>query len=164
MRWKTYLPRVTSTNVTSQGGPSPQEQAVLTLMQQHPEQRRKRCVWSEKLTEAARARARDMAVRQYFSHTDPDGVTPNEYARRAGYKLPDWYPDKGNQIESIGGGFPTANDAWAWWLKSPAHRTHMLGESSFYADQHAIGIGYVRQEGAPYVHYWVLLSAPLESN
>ncbi|MDP2712891.1 MAG: CAP domain-containing protein [Solirubrobacteraceae bacterium] len=40
---------------------------------------------SRALTSAARAHTRDMIVRGFFAHVDPDGVTPRRRAARAGY-------------------------------------------------------------------------------
>lgn len=41
-------------------------------------------VWDAQLAEAARARSEDMIARNYFSHVDPDGMTPDVYLTAAG--------------------------------------------------------------------------------
>ncbi len=47
--------------------------------------------WNETLAKVAEARALDMARRNYFDHTDPDGYGPNYHIHHAGYSLnPDW--------------------------------------------------------------------------
>lgn len=109
------------------------------------------------LVKAAQHRADDMATRGYFSHNDPEGHTPNYWARTLGCRLPDWYPVEGNQIESIALNYPTAAEAWAAWLSSPGHRVHVLGELDFYAQQIVYGVGVSRSAwGTTYV----LMSSP----
>jgi uncharacterized protein YkwD len=144
-------------------GLNSEEAAVAELMVAHPDQQRDNPVCNSILAQVARARARDMALRGYFSHTNPDGVGPNQLAREAGYPLPDWYGSNlnSNNIESIGGGYSSAGDVWQGWLESSSHRTHVLGTSSFWAEQRAYGVGYYFLPDAPLQHYWVFLSAPL---
>ena len=128
----------------------------------HPDQRRVNPVCHPLLAQAARAKARDMALRGYFSHTNPDGIGPNDLVRQTGYPLPDWYGSGSvNNIESIAGGYTTPELAWTAWQNSSGHRTHLLGTDSFYAGQTAYGLGYYYNEGSPLEHYWVFLSAPL---
>jgi hypothetical protein len=140
-----------------------EETTLAGLVVGDPGQQRDNPVCDPVLAQVARARARDMALRGYLSHTNPDGDGPNLLVREAGYRLPDWYGDKqnSNNIESIGGGHTSANAAFQGWLNSPAHRTHVLGTQSFYADQEAYGVGYYYNADSPLKHYWVFLSAPL---
>jgi hypothetical protein len=143
---------------------SGEEEALANLMVNDPGQQRNDPFCDPILAEVARARARDMATRGYFSHTNPDGIGPNLLVREAGYALPDWYGDDqgSNNIESIGGGYDSAAANWQAWLNSPSHRTHVLGTQGFYADQRAYGVGYYFNPNSQYKHYWVVLSAPLE--
>lgn len=116
------------------------------------------------LTAVARARAADMAKRRYFSHTDPDGYGPNSMARAGGYALPSsWGGGRsGNFIESIGAGHATPAAAWEGWMRSSAHRTHLLARSSFYRDQTNFGVGYYSDPASPFGRYWVVITAPPE--
>jgi uncharacterized protein YkwD len=143
---------------------SAEELAIATSMSSDSRQGRTNPVCDPILTLVARGRARDMALRGYFSHTNPDGKGPNILAREAGYPLPDWYSDDldSNNIESIGGGYPSPAEAWQGWMGSPSHQTHVLGMESFYADQRAYGVGYYFDPNSPFKHYWVFLSAPIE--
>lgn len=90
---------------------------------------------------AAQRKADDMAEKDYFGHTSPSGLTANELVRDMGYKLPDWYAKKGNNVESIsvGGGKP--ENVMLGWLHSPGHRKHVFGEIDFYKNQECVGIG-----------------------
>lgn len=140
-----------------------EEQAVAEMMMANSGQKRKNPTCDPILAQVARARARDMALRGYFSHTNPDGDGPNLLVREAGYPLPGWYASNqdSNNIESIGAGYPSADAAWQAWLNSSSHRVHVLGTQSFYADQDAFGIGYYFNPNSQYQHYWVFLSAPI---
>lgn len=168
-----YVPMV-ATEGTGPGGSgstpeecglNSEEVAVAKMMIDDPRQQRNDPVCDPTLAQVARGRARDMALRGYFSHTNPDGIGPNYLARQAGYPLPDWYSDdlNSNNIESIGGGYTSAGEVWQAWIDSSAHRGHVLGAQSFYAEQRAYGVGYYYNADAPLKHYWVFLSAPLPS-
>lgn len=165
-----YVPMVSTSEVQGAGQEPVQcelndhELAVAQLMEADSGQQRANPVCDPTLSQVARARARDMAMRDYFSHTNPDGKGPNQLVREAGYTLPDWYgsaPDS-NNIESISAGRPTADAVWQAWLNSSSHRMHVLGTDPFYAEQDAYGIGYYYNPDSVYQHYWVLLSAPIE--
>jgi uncharacterized protein YkwD len=95
-----------------------------------------------------------------------DGYGPNYLVAQAGYDLPDWWSDSkdANYIESIAAGYSTAQAAWEGWLNSSSHRTHVLGENDFWAEQTNYGMGYVYIAGSPYGHYWVFITAPPEGS
>ena len=114
------------------------------------------------LSAVARARAVDMARRRYVSHVNPDGHGPNYLMRAAGYSLPaSWGSNvRDNFVESIGAGYGTPEQAWAGWMKSSSHRSHLLAEKSFYRNQTSYGIGYYSDPESPYRTYWVILTAP----
>lgn len=110
------------------------------------------------LMRAAQAKAEHMAVMNYFAHTSPDGVTPNELARRVGYILPDWYPQRGNNIESIYIGHDEPEEPIKGWFNSPRHHDHLVGQGDFYRSQNAIAVGTaIAQDGRS---IWVFHSAP----
>lgn len=137
------------------------EQSLGDIIQDSPSQQRDFMACNPVLASVARDRARDMAVRDYFGHTNPDGIGPNTLVRAAGYNLPSFYASSadGNNIESIAAGYRSAEEAFEGWLNSPGHRVHMLGEMDFYKDQVEFGVGYYYSENSTYKHYWVLLSA-----
>lgn len=109
----------------------------------------------------------DMAKRDYFDHTDPDGLGPNHHIHRAGYTLhPDWLTQKeANYFESIGGNHPTAIDGVKSMIRGSAatrygHRRHLLGLDEWNASLHDIGIGYVRvPTGSTYQSYLCVIIA-----
>lgn len=141
---------------------NPQEQAIAQKMVNDRDQGRPALTWNPILAQVARARARDLATRDYFDHVNPDGHGPNYMVRQAGYPLPEWWgtDPKANYIESIAGGYASPDDTWNQWMGSPDHRTHILGLNSFYASETCYGIGYYYDAGSTYRHYWVIITAP----
>jgi len=123
--------------------------------------------WNATLANVAEKRAIDMARRDYFDHTDPDGFGPNHHISRAGYMLnPDWLKRRGaNNFESIGANHPTAVagvKAMIIGRNSPGygHRKHLLGMDEWNGSLHDIGIGYVRvPSGSTYQSYLCILIA-----
>ncbi len=145
----------------TQGQPSREEREFGRMLEQDPGQQRDRIVYNPVLAQVARQRAQDLAVRNYFSHTDPDGLGPNTHVTRAGYRLPDNYDRSpaGNNIESIGAGYQSAFEAWQGLVNSKDHRTHLLGLQAFYREQSEYGVGYARAPDSDFEHYWVVLIA-----
>jgi uncharacterized protein YkwD len=155
---RAYLPLVAQNPSCSL---SPAEQQIARYMIQHPDQQRPSLTCHPILARVARERAEDMARRRYFAHTNPDGFGPNYLVRQAGYALPSYYgtePDA-NNIESIAGGYPTAEATWQGWMDSSGHRDHLLGLNSFWAEQVEYGVGYACDPTSPYRHYWVVITA-----
>lgn len=116
------------------------------------------------LLKLARERAKDMATRGYFSHTNPDGHGPNYLLQKMGYRLPSWWGKKknANYIESISGGRSTARSTYTGWMNSSGHKKHVLALSKFYAGQTNVAIGHYRSSSSRYNDYWVFISAPPE--
>ncbi len=114
------------------------------------------------LCAVARARAADMARRNYFGHVNPDGVAANYLVRQAGYRLPDTYSaDRAaNNIESIAAGYTSVSEVWTGWMNSPPHKTHILALDAFYQPQTSLGVGYYRDSNSEYGSYWVIITAP----
>lgn len=142
--------------------PNTQEQQIASYMINDPGQKRPELIADPILGSVARARAADMASRDYFAHVNPDGVAVNYLIRKAGYVLPDWWPTDPtlNYVESIGAGYTTASAAWQGWMGSPPHKTHILGLDSFYASETRYGIGYAYNANSTYKYYWVIITAP----
>lgn len=137
-----------------------EERAVASLVTKHPQQGRPRMSHDAYLHLAARARAKDMAKRNYFGHEDPDGYAPNRILELSGYGLPDSY-NRPNNIESIVAGTNyTPARAFRAWLASPDHRPHLLADGAFYEAQTRYGVGYAKSASSRYKHYYVFLSAP----
>ncbi|MFI6417324.1 CAP domain-containing protein [Streptomyces sp. NPDC050842] len=89
------------------------------------------------LTKAAQGHSEDMAARDFFDHTNPDGDGPGERVTAAGYP---W----STYGENIAMGQSTPEDVMDSWMNSPGHRANILN-CSF----KEIGIG-IHSEGGPY--------------
>lgn len=162
-----YLPMVSNAAAASSAaacsGLNAEELAMMAEFLNSSRQQRPKMRCNPTLSAVARARAQDMATRNYFGHVNPDGIGPDYLAESFGYNLPENYgvTRTSNHIESIaaGGSYPTANAAWNALLGSPSHRVHLLGEGSFFQAQSEFGIGYVYTDNTRYRHYWVIISA-----
>lgn len=73
---------------------------------------------NELLRQAARSHSTDMARRGFFSHNDPDGVTPFDRMRSHGYAQP--------AAENIAKGQSRPHEVISAWLNSPGHRANLL--------------------------------------
>lgn len=123
--------------------------------------------WNDTLARIAEARAYDMATRDYFDHTDPDGNGVNYHINRGGYWLnPDWLKDRrANNFESIAANYETATAGIKSLIlgkNSPMlfHRKHLLGMDEWNHTLHDIGIGFVRRDsGSQYKTYLCVIIA-----
>lgn len=153
---------------------------LLNDIRLHPEKYRKvlsisnielitktKLVWNDQLAKVAEFRAYDMAHRNYFDHTSPEGFGPNYYIQRAGYQLNvDWLKTKSaNNFESIAANHPTAEDgikALIIGKGSPGfmHRKHLLGMDQWNSSLKDIGIGFVQvPKGTVYKTYLCVIIA-----
>jgi uncharacterized protein YkwD len=72
------------------------------------------------LSKVAQAHARDMALRDYFGHDTPDGLTPWNRLSAAGA------PFYAKAAENAAKGQETTAEVVSGWLSSPRHRENML--------------------------------------
>src|SRR3989338_443143 len=75
--------------------------------------------WNPILAEAARWKAEDMAEKGYFAHTSPEGVTPWQWFRKAGYS----YRYAGENLAVY---FSDFWDVHTAWMDSAGHRANIL--------------------------------------
>lgn len=87
-------------------------------------------------------------------HIGRNGTHPNERARAEGYKLPSYYSNDANNIESVLRGSTDPTKAVQQLLKSPPHYDHLTGQG-WYKDHIVYGVG---NDGTD----WVVLIAPQE--
>jgi uncharacterized protein YkwD len=122
-------------------GMSQEETAVLDLV--NTERAKAGCAAltaNSILNQVARAHSEDMALNAYFSHTSPDGRSPFDRMRDAGYA--------GRMMgENIAAGQPTAQAVMDAWMNSAGHRANIL--NCGFKD---IGVGFFR--GGSFGFYW----------
>ncbi|WP_155372591.1 sigma-70 family RNA polymerase sigma factor [Catellatospora vulcania] len=125
---------------TKAAGPATLEAQLLVLVNQARKSAGCGALRAEpKLDKAARLHSADMVKRNYFSHTTPDGVTPWDRAKAAGYTQP--------SAENIAAGNATAKATMNQWMNSPGHKANILNCS-----YKAMGAG--RATGGTYRYYW----------
>ncbi len=75
--------------------------------------------YNETLTQAAQAKANDMASKGYFAHTSPEGLDPWHFMHEAGYEFQ--YAG-----ENLAVNFSDSEDVVSAWMDSPGHRANIL--------------------------------------
>jgi len=85
---------------------------------------------NKKLNIAAQSKAVDMAKKNYWSHTTPDGKEPWVFINNANYT----YKKAG---ENLAYGFSNPSQVLSGWLNSPSHRENVLDR-----DYQDIGFGF----------------------
>ena len=95
------------------------------------------------LRTSARAHALDMAQRDYFDHDTPEGLSPFDRMREAGYR--------GCALgENIAAGQRAPQEVLESWLGSPGHCANML-QPGF----RVLGVGYARTDAGSLHDFWV---------
>ncbi|MFI9061087.1 CAP domain-containing protein [Streptomyces sp. NPDC053429] len=119
-------------------GHSSEEAAVLTLVNQERAQAGCGPVRANPpLASLAAAFSKDMAVRGFFDHTDPDGRTPWDRAQAAGIS--------GLGGENIARGQGDAASVMNAWMNSPGHKANILN-----CEFRTLGVGAYFGAGGPW--------------
>lgn len=103
--------------------------------------------WDGLLGAVAASHSRDMADRDYFSHTNLAGLGPTGRLSAAGLS-------SGSTGENIGAGFTTAAAVMRQWLSSAGHCRNLLNPAFT-----RIGVGQASQPNSKYRYYWTQLFA-----
>ncbi|MCF2528371.1 CAP domain-containing protein [Yinghuangia soli] len=90
-----------------------------------------------KLRAAAQAHSEDMANRDYFSHTSPEGTSAGDRITKAGYSWSTWG-------ENIAAGQRTPAAVMEAWMNSPGHRANILN-----CNFKDLGVGVDMRSGGP---------------
>ena len=100
-----------------------------------------------KLSTAALGHSKDMATKNFFSHTGSNSSTVGNRVTAAGYA---WsYVN-----ENIAAGYTTTAQVVSGWIGSPGHCANMMTKSAT-----QIGVGYAYNANATYKHYWTMVGA-----
>ncbi|MCX5404357.1 CAP domain-containing protein [Streptomyces sp. NBC_00335] len=119
-------------------GHSAEESAVLTLVNQERAQAGCGPVRANPpLAGLAGAFSKDMAVRGFFDHTDPDGNSPWDRATKAGIS--------GMGGENIARGQGDAAAVMKAWMNSPGHKANILN-----CEFRTLGVGVYNAAGGPW--------------
>lgn len=93
-------------------------------------------VWSEDLSNVAKAHSDDMSENNFFSHTNKQGLSPFDRMKNYGIEY-------SSAAENISKGYKTPEAVVEGWKNSAGHRKNMLGSYT------QIGVGYC-EDGS----YW----------
>jgi uncharacterized protein YkwD len=101
--------------------------------------------WNDKLSAAADGHSKDMAAKNYFSHTSADGRTFVDRINAAGYAAT-------SLGENIAAGYATANAVMDGWIASPGHCANLMNAG--FAE---VGVACVPGlAGDTYSTYWTM--------
>lgn len=126
------------------GSVDAKERAVLSLVnKERKKQGLNELKLSTKLTDIAEMKSKDMADKNYFSHTSPTYGSPFEMLQHFGVS----YRSAG---ENIAAGQRSAEEVMTSWMNSSGHRANIMNPSFT-----EIGIGYYA--GGSYRTYWTQL-------
>ncbi|MGF1429910.1 CAP domain-containing protein, partial [Kitasatospora sp. LaBMicrA B282] len=93
---------------------------------------------NSKLQAAAQGQSDDMAARQFFDHTNPDGAGPQQRIEAAGYQWSSWG-------ENIARGQADPGSVMDSWMNSQGHRANILN-----CDFKEMGVGIHLGPGGPW--------------
>lgn len=96
--------------------------------------------WAEDVANVARAHSSDMITRGFFSHTNPDGLSPFDRLRNNGISYR-------TAAENIAYGQRSASEVMNSWMNSSGHRANILNKNVT-----EIGVGAVKAQNGTI--YW----------
>jgi uncharacterized protein YkwD len=105
--------------------------------------------WNDTLQSAAARHSKDMASKNFFSHTGSDGSDAGTRITQAGYNWRTWG-------ENIAAGYGTVQAVVDGWMASPGHCANLMNP----AFKH-VGVACVSNSASTYRMYWTMdLAAP----
>ncbi|TDR23445.1 hypothetical protein [Marinicella litoralis] len=129
------------------------------LIKGHPSQQRQSLQCNAILAEIAQQRAEQLAN----NSADPE-ITPNQVIIKGGFRVPNYYPVIGNQVEAVAKNFDQAQHALSYLLESGKHHDHIMGKGDFFALQSQLGVGFFKaQEDTQHDQWVVLIAQPWQS-
>ncbi|MFG2595571.1 sigma-70 family RNA polymerase sigma factor [Streptomyces sp. NPDC048462] len=135
---KTSMPRPSSAPATQPAPASETAQVVALVNQERAKSGCGPVKEDAQLTDAALRHSEDMAARDFFEHTNPDGADPGRRITDAGYH---W----STYGENIARGQQTPESVMESWMNSPGHRANILNCS--FKD---LGVGIHKGSGGPW--------------
>ncbi len=101
--------------------------------------------WNTLLTQAADGHSQDMAARNYFDHTSPDGRTFSQRIDATGYA---W----STAGENIAAGYSSIDAVMDGWIQSPGHCANLMNQNFT-----EIGVACVPgTSSTTYSNYWTM--------
>lgn len=135
-------------------GLNSQATELAQLIKQHPSQKRPLLQCDQLLSSIAQQRAEALAT----NRADPN-VTPNQYVIKSGFRVPNYYPVTGNQVEAVAKEYKQAEAALKYLNESGKHHNHVMGKGDFFSLQSQLGVGFYAAQDATEHDQWVVLMA-----
>ena len=136
-----YLDQILSHYLPDENDASTIETEVLNIInQRRAENGAGPLELDESLTQVAYAHSLDMVERNFFNHSNPDGLSPFDRMKNYGIEY-------SSAAENIAAGQQTPEDVMEAWMNSPGHRKNILNPA-----YNKIGIGVAK--GGFYGIYW----------
>ncbi len=107
-----------STKAAARIAPSTAAQVIALVNDERAQAGCKALTEESHLTKAAQDYSDDMSARNFFSHTNPEGVTFDQRIKNAGYSKPG--------AENIAKGQTSAAQVMGAWMNSEGHRANIL--------------------------------------
>lgn len=101
--------------------------------------------WNETLRTVARNHSQDMITRNFFSHTNPDGLGPSERVTNAGIN----YLAVAENIAYNQGQTDPAQTAVTGWMNSEGHKNNIIDANNYGFTETGVGIA-VKSDGTYY--------------
>jgi len=159
-RWRHFLPRIAQAHAIAGEGSADSPLAVfaaawLSLLGERAANMR----YDVRLAQAAQAQAEWLAANDFAGdpHAGAGGSTANERVRAAGYRLPSYWPVRGNQVESVTRSWDAPDEAARDLAAHAGHRDHMLS-IGWFAGHTVWGVGHSA------TYYVVVTAPPMESD
>lgn len=102
---------------------------------------------ASKLSTAALNHSKDMANKNFFSHTGSNGSTVGKRVTAAGFS---W----SYVAENIAAGYSTTSQVMSGWLGSSGHCANIMTKKAT-----RVGVGYAYNANSTYKHYWTMVVA-----
>ena len=142
------------TQSDQQCGVSLQANQLAQLIITHPSQKRPLLQCDQLLVTIAQQRAEQLAN----NRADPD-ITSNQILIKGGFRVPNYYPVTGNQVEAVARDFNQADQAFQYLNQSVKHHDHVMGKGDFFGLQSQLGVGYFKANDVTQHDQWVVLIA-----
>lgn len=136
--WMLLLTTTSNPSIENHCGVNQSSQNLAQAIISHPDQKRSQLNCNSKLAALAQKRAKELAT------TGPSDITPNEFLIKNDFRIPNYYPIHGNQVEAVAKG----SRAIEYLTQDEKHRQHVLGMGEFFSLQTEIGVGH-HQDGNP---------------
>ncbi len=142
-----------TTPTTASCGTNQAARDLAHLIIEDSRQQRSALTCDRTLTEIATERANWLANNPY------EEDSANQFAERRGFRLPDYYPLTGNQVETYTINQSSAAVTFEELINNTKHQRHVLGGEAFFDTQDRIGVGYHQSIDSPKGHWVVLITA-----